>query len=79
MVGITFPSDRANSHGWPLQILLAFSAQAQLPRYHPHVDTESEEEKIHSKGNRTGIDFNNSDLDPLPLLSCSKERMTQQK
>lgn len=40
---ITFPSNRANSHGWPLLLLLAFSIQAQLPRYQSHLVTESEE------------------------------------
>lgn len=37
---ITFPSDRANSHGWLLLLLLAFSTQAQLPKYHLDVETE---------------------------------------
>lgn len=45
MIGITFPSDRANSHGWPLLLLLAFLAQAQLPRYQSQVRQKSAKHK----------------------------------
>lgn len=69
MIGITFPSDRANSHGWPLLLLLAFLAQAQLPRYQSQVQTEiSKNIKKHSKAKRRGIHFK-LDVDPLMFLA----------
>lgn len=57
MIGITCPSDRANSHGWPLLLLLAFSAQARLPRYQSHIETEIRKNAFKSKHKRYRFQF----------------------